>query len=119
MQVHCSRTRRYAKRRFNLTPEQRQAKRDRADAARMLIERDYPPERRAGDYRGRVTWEIDGFVTIVELFTPRQSSRRARCDSYEARIGGKVIVERGGLHAIDAEALAHHVPRPVPRAAYY
>lgn len=118
MQIRCTRKRLYANRRFSLTPDQRQAKRDRADAERMLIERDYPPERRAGDYRGRVTWEIDGHTTVVELFTPKQSKRRARCDSYEARIGDTVIVERGGLRLIDDVMLAQHVPRPMPRSAY-
>ena len=84
----------------------------------MLIERHYPPEFRAGHWRGRVTWEIDGCTTVVDLFTPAAHGRRARCDSYEARIGDTVILDRGGLRAIDDLALARYVPRPLPRSAF-
>lgn len=84
----------------------------------MLIERHYPPERRAGDWRGSITWLIDGCTTVVDLYTPTSRGRRARSDSYEARIGDFVILDRGGLRAIDDLALALHVPRPMPRSAY-
>lgn len=99
------------------SPEQQAAKRGRADAARLLIDRTYPPERRAGQHRGYVLWVIDGCATRVDLFVPPQPARRARCDSFEARIDDRVVCT-GGLRVIDDHALKHHIPRSLPRAAF-
>lgn len=75
----------------------------------------YPVEHRPGEWRGCITWQIDGITTRIDLHQPQcVRGRRSRCDSFDARDGDRPLIV-GGLHAVSRAAISEAIPRSMSR----